>query len=105
MISTVKLVNHLSLHMVTDFFFVLMRVFNIYSLSNFQLYSKLLSIVTKLWSTIVYICIPYLFYNWEFILFDSFHPFGPSPPAPATTSLFESMSLSDVCLWFCPRAT
>ena len=81
----------LSPYIVTYFFHV-MKSFKIYSFSNFQMYNTvLLSIVTMLYIK----TLEHLFYNWEFVPFNTHHPFrlhSHSLPLPITNlfSVFVS---------------
>ena len=61
----VKIISPSS-HIVTNVFFSVMRTFKIYSLSNFQIYNSVLTIVT-----ILFILFPELL----FVPFDYFHSF------------------------------
>ena len=71
-----------------------MRTFKIYSLSNFQIYSRVLVTIV----TMLYVTSPVLIYsyNWKFFPFDHLHPF------PLTTRLPESLgNINLFCFYGC----
>ena len=89
MIITINLVT---CHTELQFFFLMMRAFKIYSLSNFQICNTVLLTIAIL----PYITFPqHLFYILEFVPFDPIHlfHFHPSSQPLATTNSF-SMSMS-----------
>ena len=76
MITTINLVN-IHHHTVT-LFFLIIRIFKIFSLSNLKIYNRvLLTIITMLY---IISPGPHLFYNWMFVLFDPLHSFHPPHP-------------------------
>ena len=83
MITTIRL-THLSPHIVT--LLCVVRIFRIYSLSNFQVNSTELAIVTTL-----YIPRIYSSYNWKCVPFNTLHPFC-LPPIPGN---HQAYSVSD----------
>lgn len=69
---------NISHHIATIFFHVI-RTFQIYSHSDFQIYN---SIINSSHQAIHYISSNYLFYNWNFVSFDHFYPFAHPLPLP-----------------------
>lgn len=57
----------------------MIRTFQIYSHSDFQIYN---SIINSSHQAIHYISSNYLFYNWNFVSFDHFYPFAHPLPLP-----------------------
>ena len=81
-------------HILWTNFFLIVKIFKIYSFINFQICDITLLIIV----TMLYIISPIisLFYNWKFLLLDPFHPFLPptSQPLPlVTTNWFLTLIL------------
>ena len=80
-----KSIQHPS-HHIDTIFFLMMRIFKIYSLSNFQIY---ISINDSHYAT-HYIPMTDVFNNWKFVAFDHFdYPLTPDSLSLATTNLFS----------------
>lgn len=101
MITAVSLVNIGHRPSFKKIFVCVMRTFKISSLSGFQIYNTaLLTRVTGLYiynprtDLFIYVFILGLlyFFHWEFVPFDSFHPFCPLPTPPRFLAGTQRMS-------------
>ena len=81
------------------YFFLLMRTFKIYYLSNFQVCNTIILTIFKY--MIHYISMTYLFYTWKFVPLTPFTHFAHLlTPIPSSTTNFVTVSVSLILFCF-----